>query len=47
MAYRSKPGIAISGVSADVFYGAEDASIAASAPKDTKLSLTPFDLRWQ
>jgi len=47
MAYRSKPGVAVSGVSADVFYGAEDASITASAPKDTKVSLTPFDLRWQ
>jgi hypothetical protein len=47
MTYRSKPGVAVSGVSADVFYGAEDASISASAPKDTKLSLTPFDLRWQ
>ena len=47
MMYRSKPGVAVSGVSADVFYGAEDASITASAPKDTKLSLTPFDLRWQ
>ena len=47
MAYRSRPGVAVSGVSVDVFYGAEDASIAASAPKDTKVSLTPFDLRWQ
>jgi hypothetical protein len=47
MTYRSKPGVAVSGVAADVFYGAEDASLSASAPKDTKLSLTPFELRWQ
>jgi hypothetical protein len=47
MVYRTKPGVAVSGVSADVFYGAEDASATAAAPKDTKLSLTPFDFRWQ
>jgi hypothetical protein len=47
MVYRQKPGIAVSGVSADVFYGAEDSSASAAAPKDTKVSLTPFDLRWQ
>jgi Polysaccharide lyase 14 len=47
MVYRSKPGIAISGVSADVFYGAEGASPTAAAPRDTTVSLTPFDLRWQ
>jgi hypothetical protein len=39
--------VAVSGVSADVFYGAEGASATAAAPKDTQLSLTPFDLRWQ
>jgi polysaccharide lyase-like protein len=45
--YRAKPGVGIAGVSADVFYGAEDASITAAAPKDTKVSLSPFELRWQ
>ena len=47
MSYRTKPGVGVSGVSADVFYGAEDASITAAAPKDTKVSLTPFEIRWQ
>ena len=47
MVYRSKANVAVSGVSADVFYGVEGASPTAAAPKDTKLSLTPFDLRWQ
>jgi hypothetical protein len=46
MVYRARPEVAVAGVSADVFYGAEDASPTAAAPKDTKLSLTPFDLRW-
>jgi hypothetical protein len=46
MVYRSRPDVAVSGVSADVFYGAEDASFTAAAPKDTRVSLTPFDLRW-
>jgi hypothetical protein len=47
MVFRSKPDVAVSGVSADVFYGAEGFPATAAAPKDTKLSLTPFDLRWQ
>jgi hypothetical protein len=47
MLYRYKPGVVFSGVSADLFYGAEDSSASAAAPKDTKVSLTPFDLRWQ
>ena len=45
--YRQKSAIAVSGVSADVFYGTEDSSASAAAPKDTKVSVTPFELRWQ
>jgi hypothetical protein len=43
--YRAKPGVTVSGVAADVFYGTEDG--AGAAPKDTKVSLTPFEIRWQ
>ena len=44
--YRMKPGVALSGVVADVFYGTED-GWGGAAPKDTKVSLTPFEVRWQ
>ena len=43
--YRTRPGVTISGVAADVFYGTADGS--GPAPADTKVSLTPFDMRWQ
>lgn len=43
--YRAKADVTVSGVAADVFYGTEDGS--GPAPKDAKVSLTPFELRWQ
>ncbi len=43
--YRTKPAVAISGVAADVYYGFEDG--AGAAPKDTKVSMTPFEIRWR
>ena len=46
LVFRDKPGVAVSGVSADVFYGADDYH-SHTAPKDTQVSLTPFDIRWQ
>jgi hypothetical protein len=45
LVYRMKPGVTLSGVVADVFYGTEEG--AGAAPKDTKVSLTPFEIRWQ
>jgi hypothetical protein len=45
LSFRTKPGVVLSGVAADVFYGFEDGG--GAAPKDTKLSLTPFEIRWQ
>jgi Polysaccharide lyase 14 len=44
--YRMKPSVTLSGVVADVFYGTED-GWGGAAPKDTKVSLTPFEARWQ
>jgi len=41
---RATPGITISGVAASVFYGGEDA--IARAPRDTKIWLSPFEVRW-
>jgi hypothetical protein len=45
LVYRTRPGVTVSGVAADVFYGVGEGS--GPAPADTKLSLTPFDIRWQ
>jgi hypothetical protein len=45
IAYRASPGVTVSGVAANVFYGNDDG--AGSAPKDTKIALTPFVIRWQ
>ena len=45
LVYRTRPGVTVSGVAADVFYGTADGS--GPAPADTKVSLTPFDMRWQ
>lgn len=45
LVYRTRPGVTVSGVAADVFYGTADG--AGAAPADTKISLTPFDIRWQ
>jgi hypothetical protein len=43
--YRSKAGVTLSSVMADAHYSGGDA--AGSAPKDTKLWLSPFEIRWQ
>jgi hypothetical protein len=43
--FRARPDVTLAGVAADVFYGFEPG--AAAAPKDTRISLTPFELRWR
>jgi hypothetical protein len=45
MAYRTKADVGLTGVSADVFYGSEDSR--DGAPRDTKVWLSPFEVRWQ
>jgi hypothetical protein len=45
MEYRTTPAITISGVAANVFYGSD--SVVARAPRDTKIWLSPFEIRWQ
>jgi len=45
MDYRAREDITLAGVAADVFYGTEEG--VGSAPKDTKISLTPFEVRWK
>lgn len=47
MTYRNEPGVTISGVSADVFYGTGPDDSQGGAPKDTKVWLSPFEIRWQ
>jgi hypothetical protein len=47
MTYRDAPQVVLSGVAADVFYGAGDGNAAAAAPRDSRISLSPFELRWQ
>lgn len=42
--FRTRSGVAVAGVAADIFYGTAEG--AGAAPADTKISLTPFDLRW-
>jgi len=44
VSFRARPEVTISGVAADVFYGAEPG--AGGPPKDTKVSLTPLEIRW-
>jgi hypothetical protein len=44
MTYRTRADVTLSGVAADVFYGSEEGG--GLAPADTKVSLTPFELRW-
>ena len=44
LTYRTKPGVVVSGVAADVFYGTADGT--GAAPADTKISLTPFVMYW-
>jgi hypothetical protein len=41
---RSASDVTVSGVAADVHYGTEETS--AIAPKDTRVKLTPFEMRW-
>ena len=42
---RASPGMTVSGVAASVFYGADEAM--AKAPQDTRIGLSPFEIRWQ
>src|SRR5262249_20803835 len=42
--YRSKSDMGVTGIAADVFYAGED--IAARSPADTKIWLSPFQVRW-
>ncbi len=45
IAYRAKSDVSLTGVSADVYYGTEDGR--EGAPRDTKVWLSPFEVRWQ
>ena len=45
LAYRDRPEVTVTGVSANVHYGHEDP--AHGAPKDTTIWLTPFEIRWK
>ena len=47
MSYRAKSDVAISGVSVDVFYGSGPDEVQPALPKDAKVWLTPFEVRWQ
>jgi hypothetical protein len=46
IAYRAKPDVAISGVSVDVFLGASPDDPQAASAKDSRVWLTPFEVRW-
>jgi hypothetical protein len=43
-AYRAKPDVTLAGVAADLFYSGED--ISARSPADTRVFLSPFEIRW-
>jgi hypothetical protein len=45
LAYRDRPEVTVTGVSATVHYGHEDP--AHGAPKDATIWLTPFEMRWK
>lgn len=45
--YRAKPDVTISGVSVDVFYGSGPDDLQPALPKEAKVWLTPFEVRWQ
>lgn len=45
MHYRDTDALTVDGVIADVFYGGSDPSYAA--PKDTRIMLSPFQVRWR
>ena len=45
ISYRSKPEVALASVAAEVHYGGADAQ--GAAPKDAKVWLSPFQVRWQ
>jgi hypothetical protein len=45
LVFRSDASVGVSGVSAEVFYGGDDA--AATVPKDATVRLSPFELRWR
>jgi hypothetical protein len=43
--FRTKPEVTVAGVAAEVSYGGNDG--AAAAPKDSKVWLSPLEIRWQ
>jgi hypothetical protein len=45
--YRARPDVTVSNVSVDVFYSPKPEGAQAAAPKDAKVWLTPFEVRWQ
>ena len=47
VAYRTKPGLAIGGVSVEVFRGTGPSDAHAAAGKAATVWLTPFEMRWQ
>jgi hypothetical protein len=44
LVFRTDAAVAVSGVSAEVFYGGDDAG--ATVPRDATVRLSPFELRW-
>jgi hypothetical protein len=40
-----KPDVGITGIAADVFYSGEEAG--SRSPADTKVLLSPFEIRWK
>jgi hypothetical protein len=47
IAYRTKPQVAIAGVSVDVYRGSGPSDAQAAAGKAATVWLTPFEVRWQ
>ena len=45
LVFRTDAAVAVTGVSAEVFYGGDDAG--ATVPRDATVRLSPFELRWR
>jgi hypothetical protein len=43
--YRTKSDVGITGVAGDVFYGGQE--VGSRSPADTKVLLSPFEIRWK
>jgi len=43
--YRTKSDVGIAGVAGDIFYGGQD--VGSRSPADTKVLLSPFEIRWK